>query len=115
MVREIEVRLVLSTCPDQETALALGRRLVEQGLAACVNVVPGLTSIYRWEGVVQQEPEVLLLIKTRADRLPELTEALRRLHTYDLPEIIALPITAGLPEYLNWISQCTQPPTPDQA
>ncbi len=113
MVHEIEVRLVLSTCPDQNSALALGRQLVEQGLAACVNVVPGLTSIYRWEGAVQQDPEVLLMIKTGAERLPELTETLRRLHSYDLPEIIALPITAGLPEYLSWISQCTQPSTSD--
>ncbi|MGE5153664.1 MAG: divalent-cation tolerance protein CutA [Bdellovibrio bacteriovorus] len=105
-------RLVLCTCPSQETALALGTHLVEQGLAACVNVVPGLTSIYLWEGAIQREPEVLLLIKTLANRLDVLTDALRRLHPYDLPEIIALPITGGLPEYLNWVSQCTRPPTP---
>lgn len=110
-----DYRLVLSTCPNQESAVALGTQLVEERLAACVNLVPGLTSIYRWEGTVHRDPEVLLLIKTKADCLDRLTEALSRLHTYDLPEIIAVPITAGLPEYLNWISQCTQPPPPDQA
>lgn len=109
----IDCRLVLSTCPDQDTALALATRLVEQGLAACVNVVPGLTSIYRWEGALHRDPEVLLLIKTAAGRLDALVKGLRRLHPYELPEIIALPITAGLPEYLNWVSQCTHPSTPD--
>lgn len=105
---ETDYRLVLCTCPDQETALAIGTRLVEQRLAACVNLVPGLTSIYRWEGSIQKEPEVLLLVKTRTGRFGELAESLRRLHPYDVPEIIAVPIDAGLPEYLNWITQCTQ-------
>jgi periplasmic divalent cation tolerance protein len=105
-------RLVLCTCPDQDTALELGAQLVEQGLVACVNVLPGLTSIYRWEGTLQREPEALLLIKTVAERFDALSDTLRRLHPYDLPEIIALPITAGLPEYLNWVSQCTRPTTP---
>lgn len=108
-----DCRLVLSTCPDRDTALALGTRLVEQRLAACVNVIPGLSSIYRWEGAIQQDPEVLLLIKTTADRLDSLVATVRRLHPYDLPEIIALPITAGLPDYLNWVSQCTQNSTPN--
>lgn len=112
MTPENDFRLVLCTCPDQETGLTLATRLVEQRLAACVNLMPGLTSIYRWEDAVQREPEVLLLIKTRADRLQSLMETLRRLHPYDLPEIIAVPITAGLPEYLNWVSQCTQPSSP---
>jgi periplasmic divalent cation tolerance protein len=108
MQTQTEYRLVLCTCPDQERALAIGTALVEQGLAACVNLVPGLLSVYRWEGTVQRDPEVLLLVKTRADRLADLTEGLRRLHPYDLPEIIALPIIAGLPAYLSWIDQCTQ-------
>lgn len=102
--------LVLSTCPDEEAGRSLGTHLVENRLAACVNLVPGLTSIYRWQGALQQDCEVLLLIKTRVECLPDLTEALRRLHTYDLPEIIAVPIIAGLPEYLSWISQCTRSP-----
>jgi periplasmic divalent cation tolerance protein len=108
-----EHRLVLCTCPDQETALDLGTRLVEQRLAACVNLVPGLISIYRWEAAVQRDPEVLLLVKTRGDRLDDLIESLHRLHPYDVPEIIAVPIVAGLPEYLSWVSQCTQPSVPD--
>jgi len=110
---EVDYRLVLSTCPDRETALALGTQLVEQRLAACVNLVPGLTSIYRWEDKVQRQPEVLLLVKTQADRLDALTGNLRRLHPYELPEIIAVPIVAGLPEYLNWVTQCTQTSTPN--
>lgn len=112
MQPEIEYRLVLCTCPDQECALTIGSALVEQGLAACVSLVPGLTSLYRWKGAVQQDPEVLLLVKTRTDRLADLTESLRRLHPYDLPEIIAVAIVGGLPEYLSWIDQCTRTKTP---
>jgi periplasmic divalent cation tolerance protein len=108
MSAKTDHRLVLCTCPDQETALAIGTHLVEQRLAACVNLVLGVTSIYRWEGNVQREPEVLLLVKTRTERFGDLAESLRRLHPYDVPEIIAVPIDAGLPEYLTWITQCTQ-------
>ena len=106
---EVDYRLVLCTCPDQETALALGTQLVEQRLAACVNLVPGLLSIYRWQGEIQRDAEVLLLIKTTAHRLDDLMQSLRRLHPYDVPEIIAVPICAGLPDYLNWLTQCTRP------
>jgi periplasmic divalent cation tolerance protein len=101
--------LVLCTCPDLEVAAAIAEALVAEGLAACVNLVPGLTSIYRWQGEIQREGEVLLLIKTAAQRFEALAERLRRLHPYELPEIIALPIAAGLPDYLAWVSQCTQP------
>jgi periplasmic divalent cation tolerance protein len=106
---ETDYRLVLCTCPDQERAAGIAERLVGDRLAACVNLVPGLTSIYRWQGEVQREAEVLLLIKTTAARLPVLTETLRGLHPYAVPEIIALPITDGLPDYLTWVSTCTQP------
>lgn len=102
--------LVLCTCPDEESGRGLAVQLVEQRLAACVNLIPGLTSVYRWGEAVQHASEVLLLIKTTDERLLDLTETLRRLHTYDLPEIIAIPIIAGLPEYLSWVSQCTQSP-----
>ncbi|WP_295392314.1 divalent-cation tolerance protein CutA [uncultured Thiodictyon sp.] len=107
MTPETDCRLVFCTCPDQETAARIAERLVGERLAACVNLLPGIASIYRWEGEVQRETEVLLLIKTVAGRLPALTETLRGLHPYQVPEIIALPIAAGLPDYLNWVTSCT--------
>ena len=109
MTPETDCRLVFCTCPDQETAARIAERLVGERLAACVNLLPGLTSIYRWQGAIERETEVLLLIKTVAGRLPALTETLRGLHPYAVPEIIALPITAGLPDYLTWVTTCTQP------
>jgi len=108
MTTDTDCRLVFCTCPDQETAARIAERLVGDRLAACVNLLPGLTSVYRWQGEVQQEAEVLLLIKTVAARLPALTGTLRGLHPYELPEIIALPITDGLPDYLTWVTTCTQ-------
>ena len=105
---EDDHRLVLCTCPDQETALTIGERLVEERLAACVSLVPGLSSIYRWQGAIQRDPEVLLLIKTTLARFDALSDSLRRLHPYDVPEIIALPITAGSRDYLSWVTTCTQ-------
>jgi periplasmic divalent cation tolerance protein len=99
-------RLVLCTCPDLETGAAIGERLVAERLAACVSLVPGLTSIYRWQGEIQRDSEVLLLIKTGAARFDAMAETLRRLHPYEVPEIIALPIAAGSPDYLAWITQC---------
>lgn len=109
MTVSTEIRLLLCTCPDQETAGRIAETLVGARLAACVNLLPGITSVYRWQGEVQREPEVLLLIKTAAARLPALTETLRGLHPYQVPEIIALPVTDGLPDYLNWVTACTQP------
>ncbi|WP_295454724.1 divalent-cation tolerance protein CutA [uncultured Thiodictyon sp.] len=109
MTPQTDCRLVFCTCPDQETAVRIAERLVGERLAACVNLLPGLTSIYRWQGAIERETEVLLLIKTVAGHLPALTETLRGLHPYAVPEIIALPITEGLPDYLSWVSTCTQP------
>ena len=97
--------IVLCTVPDTATGEALGRHLVENGLAACVNLVPGLTSIYRWQQRVEQAAETLLLIKTHSDRFTELCQTIQRLHPYELPEIVAVPLTAGLPAYLDWITQ----------
>lgn len=109
MTQETDYRLVLSTCPDPETARTIAERLVADRLAACASLVPGLTSIYRWEGEIQRDPEVLLLVKTRAACLDALLATLSGLHPYRVPEIIALPIAAGLPDYLSWIDSCTQP------
>lgn len=97
--------LVLTTCPDADSADALAGVLVEQRLAACVNIIPGLRSIYEWQGKLCKEQEFVLLVKSRGDRLAELEAAILAHHPYELPEVIALPIEAGLAKYLNWIDQ----------
>ncbi|AGA89051.1 uncharacterized protein involved in tolerance to divalent cations [Thioflavicoccus mobilis 8321] len=99
--------LALCTCPDAETADRLASALVEERLAACVNILPGITSVYHWRGQVERDDEVLLLIKTVAARFAALSERLVALHPYEVPEVIATPITAGLPAYLDWMSACT--------
>lgn len=102
---DMACRVVLCTCPDDATAGALARRLVQSGLAACVNQLPGVRSTYRWEGQVMQEDEVLLVIKTTTGHYPALEQAIHRHHPYDTPEVIALPVVAGLPDYLDWLRQ----------
>ncbi|HSQ08203.1 MAG TPA: divalent-cation tolerance protein CutA [Chromatiaceae bacterium] len=101
------VLIVLCTCPDADVAGRIATALVSEGLAACVNALPGVTSVYLWEGSVQTDTEVQLLIKTTAARLPALTDRVRALHPYELPEVIAVPVTGGLPDYLQWVQQCT--------
>ena len=100
-----DVLVILCTCPDRETAIAIGRVVVEEGLAACVSVVPGLLSIYRWEGRVESEQEQLLLIKTPAERYGELEKRLADMHPYEVPEILALPVAQGSIEYLEWLQK----------
>lgn len=102
------VRLVLSTCPDPQTADALASALVEERLAACVNVLPGVKSTYRWKGEVARDEEVLLLIKTTADRQEALVERLRALHPYELPEAVAVEAVGGLAAYLAWVAEQTR-------
>ncbi len=97
-------QLVLSTCPDRDTAERLARMLVGRRLAACVNIVPGLISVYRWQGAVQRDDEHLLLIKTNSERYSALETALRTEHPYELPEIVAVTITNGSTDYLRWIT-----------
>jgi len=104
--------LVLCTCPAGETAESLARFLVEQRLAACVNIVPGVTSVYTWEGALEKSREDLLLIKTEHARYAELETCLRQRHPYQVPEIIALPIERGLPDYLQWIALCLRSESP---
>ncbi len=101
--------LVYCTCPNRETALELARPLVEQGLAACVGIGAPQTSVYFWKGGLEMEQECLLTIKTSASRYQDLEDTLRTRHPYELPEIIAVPIQHGLPEYLQWVEQCTNP------
>jgi len=95
--------VVLSTVGTAEDAERIGRALVEGGLAACVNVVPAVTSIYRWKGKLEREQECLLVIKTRAERFEALREALVALHPYEVPEVLALPVVAGHRPYLEWL------------
>lgn len=99
-------RLVaLSTVKSAEDAERIARALVERRLAACVNVVPGLVSLYRWQGSVEREEERLLVIKTRADRLEALREALVSMHPYEVPELVALPVVGGHAPYLGWLDE----------
>jgi periplasmic divalent cation tolerance protein len=104
------VLIVLTNCPDAEVADRIARTLVEQKLAACVNRLPAVDSVYRWQGAVERTVEVPLLIKTIRERLPEVQEAIRALHPYEVPEIIAIQVVAGLPAYLRWVVDETQPP-----
>jgi periplasmic divalent cation tolerance protein len=100
---EAEVRVVLITAPDAETGAKIARTLVDERLAACVNVLSAVRSIYRWEGAVQEAAEVLLIAKTRADREDALARRVRALHPYELPEILALPAVGGSAAYLDWV------------
>ena len=103
-----EVLLVFTHLPDREAAERIAEALVTEGVAACVNVLSECTSIYHWQGKLERTNEVPLLVKTTRERYPQLESILRRMHNYELPEIIALPISTGLPEYLNWVIQETQ-------
>jgi periplasmic divalent cation tolerance protein len=96
--------VVLVTAPTPERAAELARTLVEERLAACGNVVPGLRSIYRWEGKVQDDAEALLLLKTTRGRFEALRDRVLALHPYQVPEVIALPVEAGSAKYLEWIA-----------
>ena len=100
--------LVLSTCPGSITAKKIANQLISSQLAACVQVVPGVQSFFRWVGKVDNKEEHLLLIKTTPERYPELESRIIALHPYELPEIVAIPITGGLAGYLSWIDDCTR-------
>ena len=100
--------LVLVTAPGAEKAVEMGRALVEEGLAACANLVSGLRSIYRFEGKVQDEPEVLLLLKTTRERFEKLRDRVLALHPYRVPEVVALSIEAGNETYLRWIAEAVR-------
>jgi periplasmic divalent cation tolerance protein len=96
-------RIVLITVPDAQVGTRLGRSLVEERLAACVNLVPGVRSIYRWQDAVQEDGEVLLVVKTSQQRCEALAARVEALHPYELPEVVVLPIEGGLDRYLAWI------------
>ena len=100
--------LILSTCPATGVAGDIAQALLTGKLAACVNIVTGVASHFRWQGAINQADEHLLIIKTTRDRYPEVETTIRSMHPYELPEIIAVPITQGLAEYLDWIDQETK-------
>jgi len=100
------LQIVLCTVPDQETGEQIASALVSEQLAACVNIIPGITSIYRWKGAVERGREALLLIKTGEDSWRPLQERIHELHPYELPEIIAVPIQTGQTDYIQWITSC---------
>lgn len=111
---EDEVRVVFVTAPNQETGEFLARELVEERLAACGNVIPGLISVYWWEDEVQRDDEVLVIFKTRRDRVDRLGERLAELHPYEVPEFLALPVESAHEAYARWVvSECARTDTED--
>lgn len=110
--------LCLSTCPDDATARRIAQALVEEGLAACVNVLPAVHSVYRWQGRVERADEALLLAKTTPPGFAALRDRIVALHPYELPEVVAVEIADGLPAYLDWIASQAggaSAPSPDHA
>jgi len=97
------IRIVFSTIDSEEKAKALAYQLVQENLAACVSIVSSLTSIYRWKGAVEEAKEWLMVIKTSADRVPQLFARLKELHPYEVPEIISFPIESAHEPYLRWV------------
>jgi periplasmic divalent cation tolerance protein len=99
--------LGLVTIDDPDKAVAIARTVVEQKLAACVNIVPGIRSIYSWKADLCDEQEVLLIVKSRRELFPDLQDLIRELHPYEVPEIIAWTLDEGLPDYFRWIDEVT--------
>ena len=95
--------VVFITAPTQDEARLLAEKLVETQLAACVQILPEMESVYRWQGKIERRPEHLLIAKTTSERFEELEKEVRTLHSYDTPEIVAFPLTKGSPDYLRWL------------
>ncbi|WP_374343081.1 divalent-cation tolerance protein CutA [Azonexus sp.] len=100
----MDVLLILTNCPDEDCAGTIALAVVEARLAACVNILPRVQSIYRWQGAVESASEIPLLIKSTAANYAALEAKIRELHPYELPEIVALDVARGLPDYLNWVA-----------
>ncbi len=106
----MDYQLILCTCPDRATAEQIAAKLIGDRLAACVNILPAVNSVYLWQGEVETAEEHLLIIKTRKDQYPQIEQQITALHPYELPEIIAVSIAQGLPDYLKWIDACLVTP-----
>jgi periplasmic divalent cation tolerance protein len=96
------------TCKDRRQATAIAKALVTEKLAACVNIVPGVASIYAWEGKVEQGREVLLIVKSRSALSKRLAARVKELHSYSVPEVVTIPIASGNPDYLRWVRESTR-------
>jgi periplasmic divalent cation tolerance protein len=105
-----EVIVVLTNCPDAQVAARIARALVDERAAACVNQLAPAQSVYRWQGQLESAVEVPLLIKCTRERYPQVQDVIRQHHPYTVPEIIAIPVVAGLPAYLRWVEDETSPP-----
>ncbi|HDN80033.1 MAG: divalent-cation tolerance protein CutA [Chloroflexi bacterium] len=102
-----KIYVVLITTSSKEEAFKISRTLVEERLAACANIMPKITSVYRWQGKVEEAPEALIIVKTTSNAFERLVSRVRELHSYTVPEIIALPVEAGYRDYLNWVVEST--------
>lgn len=100
--------IIWCTCPDRHTADTIARHLVDQRLAACVNLLPGVTSVYRWRAKVEKGEEIMLMIKTRASAWGELEAAVQALHPYEVPELLMVPVAGGAETYLAWLAESTE-------
>ena len=105
---QVNALICFCTCPDADTAERLAEALVEERLAACVNILPGLRSVYRWQAEVERADETLLLIKTVRERFDALSARIKALHPHELPEVLAVEAAAGLPAYLRWVADETR-------
>jgi periplasmic divalent cation tolerance protein len=102
-------QIILCTCPDFDTAHKIAHYLVTAKLAACINILPAVTSVYEWQGQIETAQEQLLLIKSCQSHYPSIEAEIKRLHPYELPEVIAIAIENGFPDYLKWINSCLLP------
>ena len=109
MTETEKYQVIMTTCPDLELAERIARELVDRKLGACVQIIPGVQSYFRWQGKIEKAAEYLVLIKTTVGNYQDVEKRIKQLHSYELPEIIALPITAGGRDYLAWIDDNTKP------
>lgn len=108
MQKENDARILMCTCPDATCAEKIATQLVQKRLAACVNILPGLQSVYEWQGKVQTDSECQLIIKTTVHNLDAIEALVNELHPYELPELIVVPVSEGSADYLNWIRRNTR-------
>lgn len=103
----MEAIIIFITAPNEDEAVKIARRIVEERLAGCVNIIRGVRSIYSWQGNIEDEPEVLMVVKTRKELFEPLSKRVKELHSYTIPEVIAFPIAEGSKDYLNWLKEVT--------